>query len=219
VGIAGWIVAAGAAAVAAALAFVNFSEKPPPADVMRFQIPLPPQKNPTFIAPYLSPDGRHVAFLSGNAEGRAQLWVRSMDSLESRPLAGTEGLINTVFWSPDSRSLGFVAQGKLKEVNISGGSPQTVCDFPVVTTEPGQRGTFRSGAWNRDGVILFGTASTGLWRVPAGGGSPIQVTRLDASPRNCIMPHPISFRAAGSSSMNALGLTLNTTAPTSARWM
>ena len=77
-----------------------------------------------------------------------------------------------VFWSPDSRSLGFVAQGKLKKVDVSGGSPQTVCDFPVVAAEPGQCGTFRSGAWNRDGVILFGTANTGLWRVSAAGGSP-----------------------------------------------
>ncbi|HMJ24026.1 MAG TPA: protein kinase, partial [Terriglobales bacterium] len=83
VGIAGWIVAVGAVAVAAALAFENFSEKPPSAEVMRFQIPLPPQMNFTFATPYLSPDGRQIAFLSANAEGRTQLWVRSLDSLES----------------------------------------------------------------------------------------------------------------------------------------
>ena len=116
VGIAGWIVAAGAVAVAAALAFVGFSEKPPSTEVMRFQIPLPPQKNSTFVAPYLSPDGRQVAFISENAERRPQLWVHSLDSLESRPLGGTEGLFNTVFWSPDSRSLGFATQSKLKKV-------------------------------------------------------------------------------------------------------
>jgi Tol biopolymer transport system component len=181
VGIAGWIAAAGAVAVAAALAFVHFREKPPSAEVMRFQIPLPPQMNLAFVAPYLSPDGRQVAFLSGNAEGRTQLWVRSLDSLESRPLAGTEGVFNTVFWSPDSRSIGFVTQGKLKKVDVSGGSPQTVCDFPVVAARPGQSGTFRSGTWNRDGVILFGTANSGLWRVSAAGGPVTEVTRLDRS--------------------------------------
>jgi serine/threonine protein kinase len=176
VGIAGWIVAA----IAAVLAFVNFKEKPASAEVVRFSIPLPPQKNLTFAAPYLSPDGRHVAFLSENAEGRTQLWVRSLDSLESRPLAGTEDAITSAFWSPDSRSLGFVAQGKLKKVNVSGGSPQTVCDFPVGAAE-GPMGNFRSGAWNSDGVILFGTAHTGLWRVSAGGGPLTEVTRLDPS--------------------------------------
>jgi eukaryotic-like serine/threonine-protein kinase len=181
VGIAGWIVAAGAVAIAAVLAFVNFKEKPASAEVVRFSIPLPPQKNLAFAAPYLSPDGRQVAFLSENAEGRTQLWVRSLDSLESRPLAGTEGAITSAFWSPDSRSLGFVAQGKLKKVNVSGGSPQTVCDFPVGAAEPGPVGNFRSGAWNSDGVILFGTAHTGLWRVSAGGGPLTEVTRLDPS--------------------------------------
>jgi hypothetical protein len=94
VGIAGWIVAAGAVAITAVLAFVNFREKPASAEVVRFSIPLPPQENLTFAAPYLSPDGRQVAFLSENAEGRTQLWVRSLDSLESRPLAGTEGAIS-----------------------------------------------------------------------------------------------------------------------------
>jgi eukaryotic-like serine/threonine-protein kinase len=109
------------------------------------------------------------------------LWVRSLDSLESRPLAGTEGAITSAFWSPDSRSLGFVAQGKLKKVNVSGGSPQTVRDFPVGAAQPGPVGNFRSGAWNSDGVILFGTAHTGLWRVSAAGGPLTEVTRLDPS--------------------------------------
>ena len=72
--------------------------------------------------------------------------------------------------------------GKLKKVNVSGGSPQTVCDFPVGAAEPGPVGNFRSGAWNSDGVILFGTAHTGLWRVSAAGGGPLtEVTRLDPS--------------------------------------
>jgi serine/threonine protein kinase len=188
VGIAGWIVAAGAVAIAAVLAFVNFKEKPASAEVVRFSIPLPPQKNLTFAAPYLSPDGRQVAFLSENAEGRTQLWVRSLDSLESRPLAGTEGAITSAFWSPDSRSLGFVAQGKLKKVNVSGGSPQTVCDFPVGAAEG--PATFSAEQRRR---VLFGTAHTGLAGVPL-GWSPTEVTDSTLRARERFMPDLVPSR-------------------------
>jgi hypothetical protein len=176
-----WALAAGAVCIASALAFVHFREKPATAEVVRFQISLPPQTSFTFGVPHVSPDGRRLAYLAGNAAGRTQLWVRSLDSFESRPLAGTEGAFNTAFWSPDSRTLGFVLDGKLKKVEASGGPPQTVCDLPVAAAVPGQRGTFRAGAWNGDGVIIFGTASTGLWRVSATGGPIVAITRLDPS--------------------------------------
>jgi eukaryotic-like serine/threonine-protein kinase len=77
------------------------------------------------------------------------------------------------FWSPDSRSIGFFAQGKLKRVWISGGPPQTVCD-----TFGGE------GTWSQHGVILFGFADAGgpcLYRVPATGGVPVPVTAMDKS--------------------------------------
>jgi Tol biopolymer transport system component len=153
-----WIVAAVAIAISAVLAFVQLRAKQLAAQVVQFQLPLPAPTSFTFGVPHVSPDGRRVAFLSGGANGRTQLWVRSLDSLESRPLAGTEGVFNTAFWSPDSRSLGFVAEGRLKKVDASGGQPQTLCDLPAAITAPGQRGTFRAGAWSRDGVIIFGTS-------------------------------------------------------------
>jgi hypothetical protein len=87
-----WIVAAIAVAVAAALAFVHFNEKPPAAEVVRFQIPAPAQTSFTPGTPQLSPDGRLVALVTGGADGHNQLWMRSFDSLTSPPLAGTEGL-------------------------------------------------------------------------------------------------------------------------------
>jgi eukaryotic-like serine/threonine-protein kinase len=173
------LVAAVAIAVASTLAFVHFREKPAPADVVRFQISTPAQTNFTPGTPQLSPDGRRVAFVAGPGGGRNQLWVRSLDSLESRPLAGTEGIYNTSFWSPDSQFLGFAVQGKLKKVNALGGPPQTVCDLPIRTT-PGIMGQLREAAWNRDDVIVFGTAGTGLWQVPAAGGLPTEVTRVDS---------------------------------------
>ena len=117
--------------VASTLAFVQFREKPSSAEVVRFQISLPHQTSFTFAVPHVSPDGRRLAFLSGGADGRNQVWIRSLDSLESRPLAGTEGAV-IVRSGPRTAGLGFVAQHKLKIVAASGGPPQTVCNLPAV---------------------------------------------------------------------------------------
>ena len=74
------------------------------------------------------------------------------------------------FWSPDSNSLGFWTEGKLKKLEASRGSPHTLCDVP---------GTFHGGAWSQDGVIVFGRTGAGLWQVPADGGTPVPLTKLD----------------------------------------
>ena len=118
----------------------------------------------------LSPDGRRLAFVAADAAGRSALWVRPLDTTIAQPLAGTDGA-SFPFWSPDSRFIGFLAQGKLKKIDASGGTPFTLCD------------AFRGGgAWNRDDVILF-TPKGGapLSRVSASGGTPVPVTRLDAA--------------------------------------
>ena len=76
------------------------------------------------------------------------------------------------FWSPDSRFIGFFADGKLKTIEISGGPPQALADAPAG----------RGGAWNREGVILYTpTQSNGLYRVPAGGGAATRLTTPDRS--------------------------------------
>jgi hypothetical protein len=74
-----------------------------------------------------------------DADGTSFLWVRAIDSLKAQKLGGTEGGINP-FWSPDSRSIGFFADGKLKKIDAAGGTPVTLCDAP----------TGRGGAWSRD---------------------------------------------------------------------
>ena len=73
---------------------------------------------------------------------------------------------------------------------------QTVYDFPATMAGIGTAGLFRGGAWNRDGVILFGTANTGLWRVSNSGGIPSPVTRLDPS-RKEFYHHGPSFLPDG----------------------
>src|ERR1700693_617538 len=121
--------------------------------------------------PVLSPDGAFVAFAAANAEGKITLWVRPMNSTEAHQLSGTDSAIFP-FWSPDSRSLGFFADGKLKTIDIDGGSTQTVADAPFG----------RGGAWGPGGVIVFSPQTqTGLMRVSANGGTPIPATQPDRS--------------------------------------
>jgi serine/threonine protein kinase len=119
--------------------------------------------------PELSPDGSYVAFSAAASDGKVVLWVRPMDKLEARALPGTDNVIFP-FWSPDSRSLGFFADGKLKTIDLNGGSPQAICDAPQG----------RGGSWGPNGVIVL-TADTQapIIRVNINGGSPIAVTKLD----------------------------------------
>ena len=118
----------------------------------------------------LSPDGRRLAYVATASEGTL-LWVRPLDSLHAQPLAGTEGAA-TPFWSPDSRSIGFFAGGKLKKIEASGGPPLTLCDAT----------TGRGGTWNQEGVILFTpTVASPILRVSAVGGTATPVTALDTS--------------------------------------
>jgi len=51
------------------------------------------------------------------------------------------------------------------------------------STVSGDSGGFREGAWNREGVILFGAAGSGLWQVSEAGGTPSLVTKVDPSRR------------------------------------
>ncbi|HXW93813.1 MAG TPA: protein kinase, partial [Terriglobales bacterium] len=122
--------------------------------------------------PAISPDGRQIVVAVRDKQGTVMLWLRPVDSQSIHPLAGTEGAEHP-FWSPDSRSIGFFAQGKLKRIDASGGDLRALCD---VSLSP------RGGTWNREGVILFtpGTADL-VYRVSADGGTPVAVTELDQS--------------------------------------
>ncbi|HEX7157784.1 MAG TPA: protein kinase [Edaphobacter sp.] len=148
-------------AASAWLAFVHLREKPPAAaPPIRFQI-ASPEKTSLGDRLALSPDGRHLAFITMAQDGSTQLWLRDLDSLVSRPLPGTDGA-GFPFWSPDSRSVAFPSGRKLKRVDISGGAPQVICSFA---------GFLLGGAWNPDGIIVFGS-DKGLMKVSAAGGEP-----------------------------------------------
>jgi Tol biopolymer transport system component len=117
----------------------------------------------------ISPDGRHLALVAFS-EGQPALWLYSFDTRAPRLLPGTDGA-SYPFWSPDSQAIGFFAQGKLKKIEVSGGPPSTLCDVLRLAF---------GGAWNRDGVILFGSYK-GLYRVSQAGGTAVLVTTRDES--------------------------------------
>ena len=164
----GWIAAAGALAVALiALGIAYFRQTQPAAPLTEFFV-QPPDKATSLEDPTISPDGRTLAFIA-TVDGNRQLWIRPLDSVSARPLAGTEGAY-LPFWSPDNRFLGFFAHNKLKKVEVSGGVTQTVCN---------EVGGARGGTWNREGLIVFKGGSRGpLSKVPSSGGAPKAATTL-----------------------------------------
>ena len=164
-----WLLAAGSLGVASLAAGALFVVHGTGAIRDReYRFAISPPDSETFGALAVSPDGRHVAFTAAGPNG-LRLWVRPLESLTARVLPGTEDAAFP-FWAPDSRFIGFFAQGKLKRIDVTEGSPQTVCDAPVG----------RGGTWSREDVILFAPAREGpLFRVSASGGVPIAVTTVD----------------------------------------
>jgi Tol biopolymer transport system component len=140
--------------------------------VMRLPIDLPPGSGLGVTnGPAISPNGRMVAFSVVDTSGVTSLWLRHLDSLAPQRLPGTTGAFDP-FWSPDCRSIGFFADGKLKRLSVAGGPVQELCNA----------GSPRGGTWSKDDVIVFAPgASGGLYRVDAAGGNPIPVTSPDSS--------------------------------------
>jgi Tol biopolymer transport system component/predicted Ser/Thr protein kinase len=161
--------------LALALAFALMRRAPQPAPLIISQIGPPP--NTDFSAALgtsgtmaLSPDGERLAFVALGRDGHQQLWVRRLNSPTAQPLGGTDDA-RSLFWSPDSSSIGFFAKGKLKRIDAAGESL-----LPVADASPGS-----GGSWGPDGTILFAPGLAGaLFRVSATGGASQPVTQLSA---------------------------------------
>jgi len=120
-------------------------------------------------APSLSPDGTHIVFSAADTNGIPRLYLRSLDSTAVTSLPGTENS-TFPFWSPDSHSIAFFGGGKLKRIEIAGGTPVNICDAAVA----------RGGSWGADGTIIFApTFNSGIWKVDANGGTPEEVVKVD----------------------------------------
>ena len=136
------------------------------ASEIRVEIVTPSTAAPLDFA--LSPDGRSIAFVA-SGDGPQRLWLRSLTTAEARVLVGTEGA-SFPFWSPNSRSIGFFAGGKLYRVDVAGGPPQAIANAAVG----------RGGAWNAEGTIVFAPTAFGpLLKISVSGGEAVPVTHID----------------------------------------
>ncbi|HEY4979207.1 MAG TPA: protein kinase, partial [Candidatus Acidoferrum sp.] len=171
-----------AAALAIALLFAIFFLKPPSTPSSRkpillsFYLPadrkLAADNGTAFV---ISPDGSRIAYVTdepGSTVG--QLYVRELDQPTPVVLATLENVGGAAapFFSPDGQWIGFFGEGKLKKVSVRGGAPI------ALATVSGYRG----GAWGEDDTIIFPTKFTSpLYRMPAAGGTPQEVTHLSAA--------------------------------------
>jgi eukaryotic-like serine/threonine-protein kinase len=159
-----WLVIGALAALLLAGGLSRRDTKPAEPQRMYFVAPLPFPARDISIAP----NGHTVAVAGHNEAARKSvIWLYEIGSQEARAVPDTEGA-TFPFWSPDGKSLGFFAGGKLKKLAVAGGPAQTLCDAP----------SGRGGTWNKDGVILFtptGRLKGGLVRVSASGGSPTPI--------------------------------------------
>jgi len=116
----------------------------------------------------LSPDGSRIVYAANE-----QLYMRTMDALESNPISGTDEQAEGPFFSPDGQWIAYfsIADSQLKKITLSGGAPVTICDQPD---------NLNFGAsWGKDNMIVFGRPE-GILRVSANGGTPVLIVEAEA---------------------------------------
>ncbi|HET6278172.1 MAG TPA: protein kinase [Candidatus Polarisedimenticolia bacterium] len=166
-----WWIAAVLAVLSISLAVISIGREQATPRMVRASISPPPG---TALIPYdllgvaLSPDGRRLALAAIDADGGQRLWTRDLDSMTAVPIAETGGA-SYPFWSPDGTQLGFFADGKLKKIDLRGGSPRELADAP----------SGRGGSWGPDDTILFSPKTrSSIYRIPAAGGTAQEVTQF-----------------------------------------
>ena len=155
--------------IAAILALAYLHRREPPLPSMRLTIAAPPDAQ-LGTAMALSPDGSRLVFVA-TVNGKQSLWIRLLDSLQAQPIPGTEGG-DFPFWSPDSKSVGFFTNNKLKRWDSASGAVTNLCNV----------GNARGGAWAHDGTIVFAAdVNKPLMKIAASGGTPVPATAFDTS--------------------------------------
>ncbi len=163
-----WGLAAAGALVSMALLGFAVTHAPRRQEPIQFFIATPSMIT-AIGTPKVSPNGRYVAFNAVDSAGVSRIWLRPFGSLSPEPIPGTDNA-QRPFWSPDSRYLAFMADGKLKKISVNGGPPQTV----------GETGSRGDGSWGRKGVVLFDNSATdSILRIAAAGGIASPATRID----------------------------------------
>jgi serine/threonine protein kinase/Tol biopolymer transport system component len=136
-------------------------KKPELRQVIRFEYNLPEgQQFVTTLLPVLavSPDGKQFAY--GTTKG---LYLRSVDELTAKLIAGTEGPTMQPFFSPDGKWIGYYSDGKLKKIAINGGAPVVLCGVAPMLA---------GASWNQDNTIIYGHLTQDIMRISANGGTP-----------------------------------------------
>jgi Tol biopolymer transport system component len=162
----------GLGALAATLAFSRGGGAVAGMPPVRFTLTAPPGMIlATPAEADLSPDGGTIAFVVTDSIGINHVALRLLGGSEARIVAGTERA-TLPFWSPDGRSLGFLADGKLRKVALDGSAPTDLCDAP----------DGRGASWSRRGVIVFAPNNQGgLMRVSENGGAPVPLLQPDST--------------------------------------
>jgi eukaryotic-like serine/threonine-protein kinase len=146
---------------------ISFSVFPP--DKAEFSARVGTTLNvPSFA---ISPDGRALVFSVETPGGRPSLWLRSLDQVDARQLAGTENAQDP-FWSPDSSWIGFLADGTLKKTSTVGGAVKIITQI---------RSDFRGATWGARDTILLASGVEGIASVNAAGVTITPVTVVDTS--------------------------------------
>jgi eukaryotic-like serine/threonine-protein kinase len=151
--------------------------KPPePGQVMRFEFELPEGQRPRFTdlrdsVLAISPDGKQLVYSTYKG-----LYLRPMDELTSKPIAGTEGPAEQPFFSPDGKWIGYfsTADRKLKKIAVNGSSPVILCEVSQL----------RGVNWSEDNTIVYGDLAGGIMQISSNGGAPeYLIKRASASLR------------------------------------
>jgi hypothetical protein len=136
----------------------------------RLTIPLPPGQEIT-TSPAITRDGQTVAYVTQQGTDDAQLYLRDLNSFESRAVPGSSGA-RQPFFSPDGKWVAFFAQGQLQKAEVAGGSPIRLTEAALPF----------GGTWEEDNTIIYvASLGSGLLRISANGGTPESLTKPDGA--------------------------------------
>jgi serine/threonine-protein kinase len=137
---------------------------------VRLTIPLREGSELT-SSPAITSDGRTVAYVARQGTEDSLLYLRDVDSFETRVVAGSNGA-RQPFFSPDNKWVAFFAQSQLQKAEVKGGPAVRVVEvaYPF------------GGTWTEDDTIVYAASiGSGLLRIPVAGGTPVALTKPDGA--------------------------------------